>query len=144
MHACSAAAVAPNAELPRLLRSPRSGGQRDIEGSCICLRQWRPAGARRWRALTAASASQGLKTPERLLELSKRLSKVADDFESLRTRLAPPGSAAADSSPAKSLPLPPSSGSDESTLSRFTSILSRLETVTDQVSELRDSSSPAG
>ena len=70
--------------------------------------------------------------------MSKRLSKVADDFESLRTRLAPPGSAAAESSPAKALPLPPSSGTDESTLSRFTSILSRLETVTDQVSELRE------
>lgn len=118
-------------------------------------------------------SEQSLRTPERLLELSRRLSKVADDFEvsangagaaakcghhvappppctvglslaycalptrqSLRTRLAPPGTVV-DPIPAKPIVLP-ATGSDETTLSRFTSILSRLETVTDQVQELRE------
>jgi hypothetical protein len=39
--------------------------------------------------------------------------------------------------PAKPVVLP-GTGSDETTLSRFTSILSRLEAVTDQVQELRE------
>ena len=56
--------------------------------------------------------------------------------QSLRTRLAPPGTAVAPI-PAKPVVLP-GTGSDETTLSRFTSILSRLEAVTDQVQELRE------
>ena len=119
--------------------------------------------------LCLGAREQSLRTPERLLELSRRPSKVADDFEvrallptagamspapppyvvclphaepapptrqSLRTRLAPPGTAVAPI-PAKPVVLP-GTGSDETTLSRFTSILSRLEAVTDQVQELRE------
>ena len=172
---CSAGLTAP------VLRGWRAPVLRQRASSSLT-----PLTRDRGAAVPLRVREQSLKTPERLLELSKRLSKVADDFEvrarvgwsrrrllpasarpnasaptahlprapglttepaggPLRTPPHTPGAAYAagaaghrgEPTPAKPLPLP-ATGSDETTLSRFTSILSRLETVTDQVQELRE------
>ena len=69
-------------------------------------------------------------------EMAQTNTTIHKHTQTLRTRLAPPGT----DSTAPVIPAnpPPPVNADDNTLTRFTSILSRLETVTDQVQELRE------